>query len=53
MSDQQFYEALKKYLGADAPVPVFYQDNHAIDRVKTLRLPCYMDFKLTVSLEEK
>lgn len=47
MSDAQLYDALKQHLGHDAPVPVFYKQGGAIDRAKTLALPCYMNFKFT------
>ena len=50
MTDEQFYDALKRYLGPDAPIPVFYRDIQ-IDRAKTLALPCYAEIKLSV--EEK
>jgi hypothetical protein len=53
MNDQQFYEALKQHLGPDAPIPVFYQDDRAIHRAKTLALPCYMNFKLPKRVEDK
>jgi hypothetical protein len=44
-SDEQFFDQLQRFLGPDAAVPVFYVEGGAIDREKTLSLPCFADFK--------
>lgn len=47
MTDEQFIEQLRQYLGEGAVVPVFKEADGSINREKTLGLVCFADFKLS------